>query len=331
MWKSVLLGSKVQVAMHIKFIAVIGAICHKQVFVKLSCCEEEFVDRPNRLQSSKSATGASGTQQDDAGEKDLEQYLIRLSNHWVIAVSGRRASFARISNFSGQNRKMVAKYNEKVTGHHENVSSQQRWGWSAWWDGQRDDGQDRATLAGLDSVDDSTRILTFGKRSNIHFFRTSFHVWILDILGWNVQNPCQGSKLKTSFLNLRVFVVGCMNNSTNCAIAAGWLRGNPSIELHSSNGSLCKAHFVGRTRRCQAEWPRHGEIFWFVNDVDKEGSWCFRFQHFGTCWKIGGNRGSDFFYPKCFPDLTSTGPAGCARELWCLRRELCGRHEVDLQ
>ena len=43
------------------------------------------MDRPNRLQSSKSVTGASETLQDDAGEKDFEQYLIRglirLSNH----------------------------------------------------------------------------------------------------------------------------------------------------------------------------------------------------------------------------------------------------------
>ena len=61
------------------------------------------MDRPNRLQSSKSATGASGTLQDDAGEKDLEQGLIRLSNHWVIAVSGRRASFARITEKLLQN------------------------------------------------------------------------------------------------------------------------------------------------------------------------------------------------------------------------------------
>lgn len=38
------------------------------------------MDRPNRLQSSKSVAGASGTLQDDAGEKDFEQYLIRLSN-----------------------------------------------------------------------------------------------------------------------------------------------------------------------------------------------------------------------------------------------------------
>ena len=172
MWKSFLLGSKVQVVIHIKFMAVIRAICHKQVFVKLSCCEEEFVDRPNRLQSSKSATGASGTLQDDAGEKDLEQGLIRLSNHWVIAVSGRRASFARITEKLLQNTMKRSPVTMKMC--LLSARSQRCWGWSAWWDGQGDDGQDRATLAGLDSVD-STGILMFGKRSsNIHPFLILF-------------------------------------------------------------------------------------------------------------------------------------------------------------
>ena len=85
------------------------------------------MDRPNRLQSSKSVTGASGTLQDDGGEKDFEQYLIRgfirLSNHLShSSLWGEGILCKESASFLVKTDKWLEKCNGRVAGHGENAS-----------------------------------------------------------------------------------------------------------------------------------------------------------------------------------------------------------------